>query len=151
LEDLLKMVRLTNAFQKIKRVILIKDEEAFENDAEHSFQLALTAWYIIENDHLDFNFQKVIGYAQVHDLVEIYAGDTFVYADAKHHASKAQRESEAAQRLAEEFPEFPSLSTMIEAYEGQVDPESRFVFALDKLLPVIIFIWIMAGFGYATA
>jgi putative hydrolase of HD superfamily len=137
IQDLLQFIRLTHLFQKVVRVIYVKDEERYENDMEHSYQLAMSAWYLIEKDHLAFNLEKVLGYALVHDLVEVYAGDTYIYADAATKASKADREEAAALQLAKEFPEFPNLHHLIQGYELREDDESRFVYALDKLLPLL--------------
>ena len=50
LKELLKFVELTHQFQKIERTILIPKEERKENDLEHSAQLALVAWYLVERE-----------------------------------------------------------------------------------------------------
>ncbi|MDB5237439.1 MAG: metal dependent phosphohydrolase, putative hydrolase of superfamily, partial [Parcubacteria group bacterium] len=68
---------------------------------------------------------------------EVYAGDTYIYGNAEELASKHEREAAAAQRLAEEFPDFPDLHELIETYEKREDAESRFIYALDKLQPVL--------------
>jgi putative hydrolase of HD superfamily len=69
-----------------------------ENDTEHSYNLAMTAWYLAAYfPELDKN--KLIRYALVHDLVEIHAGDTFAFGDAKHIASKSEREAAALNQL----------------------------------------------------
>ncbi len=80
----------------------------------------------------------VIKYALVHDLVEVYAGDTYVFSqDEEHLASKEEREQKAFERIVDEFPEFPDLYKVIADYERKQDRESRFVYALDKVQPVI--------------
>lgn len=80
----------------------------------------------------------VIKYALVHDLVEIYAGDTFIYStDEALLNSQTKREQAAAARLTEEFPEFADLHLLIARYERRADKESKFVYALDKVLPVL--------------
>lgn len=137
LNDILRVVQLTNQFQAIKREVYHQGQESKENDAEHSFQLVIVAWYIIEANKLSLDLNKVIKYALVHDLVEVYAGDTFIYGDEAKIASKQQRETEAQKKLQETFPRFADLHQTIEAYETRKDPESIFVYELDKILPII--------------
>ena len=134
--DLLKFIELTHRFQQIRRKALATGEDREENDSEHSFQLAMVAWYIIEKDGLPLNKDLVLKYALVHDFVEIYAGDTFAHeADPTVLASKHERERLAAERLRVELPDFPELHTLIASYEARSDEESKFVYALDKVLP----------------
>ncbi|MDP3954828.1 MAG: HD domain-containing protein [bacterium] len=137
LENLLDFVRFTHLFQKIARVVLVNGEERFENDAEHSYQLTLVAWYLLEYNKLNLEVNKVILLALTHDLVEAYAGDTYIYAKAEILARKKEREEEAIKLLRENFPEFSSLHDLIYEYEKRETSESKFVYALDKLLPVL--------------
>ena len=112
-------------------------ENRQENDAEHSFELALVAWYIVRRDRLRLNIHKILSYALVHDLVEVYAGDTFIFSkDVKAHATKHKREEKSRQKIARQFPEFAELHKMILGYEKRSDKESRFIYALDKLVPI---------------
>ena len=75
----------------------------------------------------------------MHDLVEVYAGDTPAvqkgYEEAKR--TKQEREEKAALRLRKEFGEFPELHDLIDAYELRSDEESKFIYALDKIIPVM--------------
>lgn len=138
LPKLLDFIRFTHKFQQIKRVILATGEDRDENDAEHSFQLAMICWYLAASRKMKLNIDKVIEYALVHDLVEVYAGDTYFYTkDESLRASKAKREKDAAERISQEFSEFKSLSQLINAYEKQTDREAKFVYAMDKILPAI--------------
>lgn len=133
---LLNIFKLTHAFQHIQRRLHVTGEERWENDAEHSFQLALISWYIVQKEKLPLKLDKICMYALAHDLVEVYAGDTFAHdKDAAVHASKAEREGLAAMRLQAEFSDFPELHEVIQGYEHLVDEESRLVYALDKILP----------------
>jgi putative hydrolase of HD superfamily len=137
IEDLLKFVAFTQEFQKIKRVILKKDTEEWESDADHSWQLAIVAWYIIDQEKLHLDLQKVIRYSLIHDLVEVYAGDTYVFGTEEEKQSKQKREAQALVQLARDYPEFTELHKLIHEYEGRQSLESRFIYALDKLLPVM--------------
>lgn len=133
----MSIVALTHSFQQVRRLIHATGEDRFENDAEHSFQLAFIAWYLIEKENLPLNKEKVFLYAMCHDIVEVYAGDVNFYRTEKESEEKIIREKEALDKLREEFTHFPALAKMISAYESQGDEESKFVFALDKILPMM--------------
>ncbi len=139
LAKLLSFTQFTHKFQQVIRTIYVTGGDRNENDAEHSFQLALVAWYIAgaeKGSILDTD--KLIKYAIAHDLVETYAGDTYFHStDTALKESKGQREKDALKRIKAEFPEFPELHKMITAYESRQDRESKFIYALDKMLPVL--------------
>lgn len=104
---------------------------------EHSFGLALTCWYLLPKIAPQLNLEKVLQYALAHDLVELHAGDTFVF-DQVNTASKNQREVEAITELEKDWPDFPDLAKFAKGYMDKQDEEARFVKAVDKLLPVIM-------------
>ncbi len=135
-EQLLDFIEFTHEFQEIIRVARPPFRERFENDAEHSYQLAMVAWFLIEQDKLKLDKELCFMYALAHDLVEIYAGDTF-FVDKNLNSSKHKREKESLKKIKEKFPFFKSLAKIIERYEKKQDEESRFIYALDKLLPPI--------------
>lgn len=113
--------------------------DRFENDAEHSFLLATLGCAIAQQmaSHLDLG--KVSQYALVHDLVEAYAGDTTIWASAEEHASKVEREEKALRYIEECFGErFPWIDQTIKKYELFDEPESCFVYALDKIIPYVV-------------
>ncbi|NCU31325.1 HD domain-containing protein [Candidatus Saccharibacteria bacterium] len=110
-----------------------------ENDSEHSHMLSLVASLLAEEYFPELNSGLVAKYANVHDLVEIYVGDTPTYdistAGLK---SKYEREADGVRQLALEYSGIaPSLVKLIEQFEEQEDPESRFVAIVDKLIPVL--------------
>lgn len=138
LSKLIDFIQFTNAFRKIERAIRVPGLERYENDAEHSYQLALTAWYVIATEKLSLDVSKVIAYALVHDLVETYAGDVPLHGRTEETIRmKKENEHAALERIRTEFSEFPDLTSCIEAYEGRTDEEAKFVYALDKLIPLI--------------
>ena len=140
MEELLKFVELTQSFKGIRRKIILAKEGREENDAEHSYQLALVAWYLIRTKELSLNIDLAIRYALVHDLVEIYAGDTpagMHKGFEKERETKHERELQAIRELQNNFPEFLEMHELIAAYETRRDEESRFVYALDKVLPIL--------------
>lgn len=137
-EQLLAVTRLTQQFRGVERQVLLPGSDRLENDAEHSFQLAMLAWYIVERENLPLDRGTVLQYALAHDLVEVYAGDVFFYdTDSPERKNKEEREEQARQRLKREFPEWETLHESIAAYEERRDAESRFIYALDKVAPIL--------------
>ncbi len=143
IDGLIKFIELTNRFREIERVILIKGSDRFENDLEHSYQLAICAWYVITTKKLPLSVEKAMKYALVHDLVEVYAGDVFFYdqEDPAVAQRKKEREKEAVDMLRKEFQEFPDMADFIDNYQNKSEEESRFVYALDKIIsPINIYL-----------
>ncbi|OGG54996.1 hypothetical protein A3D62_03055 [Candidatus Kaiserbacteria bacterium RIFCSPHIGHO2_02_FULL_49_11] len=130
-------IRLINAFRTIKRTVSISGPTDKENDAEHSYQVAMLAWYIASANDLGLDIDLVIKYGLVHDFVEVYAGDSSFYRSESESKVKKDKEHEAAATLKETLPEFADLHEFIERYEKREDEESRFVYALDKVVPII--------------
>ncbi|MEI7578888.1 MAG: HD domain-containing protein [bacterium] len=138
LDNLMHFIAFTHKFAAIKRRIYLTGQDEDESDMEHSYQLALTAWYLVTVKKLILQLDKVLQFALVHDLVETYAGDTFFHSrDQNLRATKIAREAVALKQIIHEFPEFPDLGKWITSYEERIEPEAKFVYALDKMLPVI--------------
>ncbi|WP_182883723.1 HD domain-containing protein [Microbispora sp. H10949] len=107
-----------------------------ENDAEHSFALGLAAVCLAPLVDPALDLGRIARYALVHDLPEVHAGDVSVYAGPAEREKKAVREEEAREIIARDFGgTFPWLVEDLDGYRAQRDAESRFVYALDKLLP----------------
>jgi putative hydrolases of HD superfamily len=136
LKTLIPFVQLTLKFQQTKRSIYAVDENRLENDAEHSYQIGIVAWYLNNMHKLELNTELLIKYALVHDLVEVYAGDTPNFGEGAEEMKKTkhERETQAMLRLREEFSSFEEMNTLIDRYEKLEDKESRFVYILDKFL-----------------
>jgi putative hydrolase of HD superfamily len=80
----------------------------------------------------------VIAYCLTHDLVEIFAGDTYFYTtNKKIKDSKRERETNAMKKIAKLFPAFSGMNKTISDYETKKDIEASFVYAVDKVLPVL--------------
>lgn len=138
LTRLLELQRLLQQFNSVDRVVHRQHGKTVrhENDTEHSYNLAMTAWFLAPHfPHLDANL--IIRYALVHDLVEVHAGDTYVYADAARLSTKAEREAAAAKQLVEDWADFPDMHHLIEGYESRSTAEAKFVYALDKIMPIL--------------
>jgi putative hydrolase of HD superfamily len=120
-----------------RRLDVPPDFKKQENDTEHSYNLAIAAWFLSEY-FPELNRDQLIRLALVHDLVEIYAGDTYFYAEEAERLSKIERESKALERLDAEWPDFPGLTATIHAYEQKDSAEAKFIYALDKIMPIMV-------------
>lgn len=142
LETLIPLIDLTHRFQQTKRSIYATGEERMENDAEHSYQLALVAWYLNEKHTLNFDTVLLLQYALVHDLVESYVGDTpnFGTLAQEMQKTKHEREEQALLQMKKEFGSFQTMTMLIDRYEKREDKEAVFIYTLDKLLgPINIY------------
>lgn len=136
LDQVYRFLDITHQLREVQRKIHATKTERMENDAEHQYQMALVVWYLNDSMKLNMNTGKLTQYALIHDFVEVYAGDVGFFDPQRDEKVKKEKEKQAAQRLKREFPEFEELHQMIDRYESQADPESRFVHAMDKLLPI---------------
>ncbi len=139
-EDLLAYVQFVNRFTDVKRSVKLGKDDRMESNSEHSYQLALVGWYVADQLKLGLRKDLIFEYALVHDLVEVYAGDTdpFIH-PAEFIASKEEREKQALIRIKQEFSDFPDLHESIDRYQAHGDKESRFLYLLDKILPIMNF------------
>lgn len=124
-------------FSKITRAIDIADAGRRENDVEHSFGLALTCWFLVPKMAPHLNMEKVLKYALAHDIVELHAGDTYIL-DKERVETKSEREDEAIEQIAADWPDFIELAEAAKKYKDRADPEATFVYVVDKILPAIM-------------
>lgn len=110
-----------------------------ENDAEHSFHLALFAMTLAEHSNTPIDVLKVMKMVLIHDIVEIDAGDTYCY-DTMGHEDKRQREEKAADRLFGILPtdQEKEYRELWEEFERKDTPEARFAAALDRMQPMLL-------------
>lgn len=138
IQRLIEFQQLMLQFRAIERIIYIPpDNEARENDIEHSYTLAMSAWFLAPH-FPELDRDTVIRLALAHDLIEIHAGDIFAYADKSLLAGKKELEAKAIRRLEREWPDFPELIADIKEYEARSSEEAKFVYALDKVMPAIM-------------
>lgn len=135
-DQLVALGELTVKFADVHRITLYPDKH-YENDAEHSFHLALSATEIAANHHPELDAGLVSQFSIVHDLPEIYAGDTPSF-NISNTARGAKEKAErlALEKLLTELP--PHTAQLLKRYEEQKEPEARFVRFIDKLLPAVI-------------
>lgn len=113
-----------------------EDEEREENDAEHSWSLALVACTMAPHIDEKLDVGLVAQFAIVHDLVEIYADDVSVWAHESALAAKEENEAKALRKFKKEFAHFPWLVNTLLRYEAQSTDEARFVKSIDKYLAI---------------
>lgn len=139
LQKILSFIVEVDKIKNIMRRTLLVDGSRRENDAEHSWHLAIMAMLLTEYaDDKNFTLDKVLKMVIVHDLVEIYAGDTFAF-DVKGNLEKEDKEKQAADKL---FGQLPSnqgkqLRKLWEEFDEAKTPEARYAAALDRLQPFI--------------
>lgn len=126
-------------FGRVNRITYHQDGETLESDTDHTVMLGLIACAFADMHLPGLNVGLVAQFALVHDLVEVYAGDTpTLRIDDEQQRAKAEREASALRRLAVKFDHaLPWVAGMVEAYEHSQRPEKRYVRAMDKLLPKI--------------
>lgn len=135
---LIEFNKLLLRFQAIDRALYMPQQgDRHENDTEHSYNLAMAAWFLSQQfPELDSN--EVIRLALVHDLVEVHAGDTFPFHNPAEVATKKQREDDSLEKLRDAWKDFPDMTDCMERYEQRDSPEAKFVYALDKVMPMIV-------------
>jgi putative hydrolase of HD superfamily len=121
-----------------------------ENDAEHSWHLAMLVVILAEHSDEPIDVGHTVALVLVHDLVEIYAGDTPLY-DAAAGEDQREREVLAADRLFTVLP--PDQATHMRAlwdeFEVRQTPEARFAKAMDRLQPLLLN-WMARGGTWQT-
>lgn len=133
LSRVLTLARISLAFGRVERATCHEDGRRPETDTDHTVMLGLVACELAP-PHLDR--AKVAAFALVHDLVEVYAGDTpTLVVTPEVLAAKAEREEAARARLSAELGAGSWLAETLAAYEAQREPEARFVRLVDKVLP----------------
>lgn len=135
----LHLGRLCLDFGRIERLCKHPDGERPETDTDHTVMLGLVGCAFAARHLPWLDLGLVAQYALVHDLVEVYAGDTpTLRIDDDIRRQKAEYEAAALNRLRREFgTRLPWVVDTIDAYEDRAQPEARYVKALDKLLPKI--------------
>lgn len=132
------LVELDKA-KDVFRQSYVTSGERKENDAEHMWHLALFVLVLAEHAGEPIDVVKVLKMVLLHDIVEIDAGDTYIY-DEVAKATQAVREGRAADRLYGLLPpdQQAELREVWEEFEARVTPESRFAAAVDRLQPLLL-------------
>ncbi|SNX53183.1 HD domain-containing protein [Thermoanaerobacterium sp. RBIITD] len=140
-DRLKKQIEFIVEIDKIKQVFrqtLLMDGSRHENDAEHSWHLAMMAMLLSEYTNEKVDVCHVIKMVMVHDIVEIDAGDTFVY-DEKGYLDKSDREKKAADRIFNILPDDQAkeIRALWEEFEERKTPDAKYASALDRIQPIL--------------
>ncbi len=133
---LIEADKLKNIF----RQSYISDGSRRENDAEHSWHLAIMAITLHEHaNQPDLDLLKVLRMVILHDIVEIDAGDTYIYDEAGK-ADQERREREAADRLFALLPsdQTAAFRSVWDEFEAAETAEAKFAKAIDRLHPMLL-------------
>lgn len=138
LDSLLKFTALAEEMDSIARRTKLADGSRRQNDAEHSWRIALMALMFKDYFDEEVDATRAAAICLAHDLVEIYAGDTFAY-DAAANIGKEEREEAAAQKLFGQLPDdiARKLRALWNEFEEFKSPESRYANCMDRLEPFL--------------
>ena len=132
-------IREADKIKQIFRQSYICDGSRKENDAEHSWHLALMAVILSEYANEEIDVLRVISMVLIHDIVEIDAGDTYAY-DSTGNETKRERELSAAERIFNILPKDQALymRSLWDEFEERITPESKFANMLDRVQPLTL-------------
>ncbi|MGR5460848.1 HD domain-containing protein [Vibrio alfacsensis] len=143
MERLEKQLALIIELDQLKNVLRrtrVKSANGrLENSAEHSWHVALMAVLMQEHANAPVDIARVMKMLLIHDVVEIDAGDTFVY-DTAGSQEQEEKERQAAQRL---FGMLPSeqgdeLLALWNEFEAAQTDDAKYAKALDRLIPMLL-------------
>ena len=136
MKKVIPIIKLTADFANVKRVLRYREGHV-ENDAEHIYHLAMVCWSANHQYELGLRDEKILKYALVHDLVELYAGDTDAFGDKERIASKKKNEADALRKLKQNYSEFHELFEAIDEYSEKINQEAHLVNIMDKLVAAV--------------
>lgn len=137
-DAVVQIARISLAFGRVDRLTYHEDGVTRESDTDHTVMLGLIACaFAARHPEMGLDLGLVAQFALVHDLPEVYAGDTSTLRALSDSAArdKQTRENEAAYRIAGETGALPWVADTMELYEQREVPEARYVKAMDKVLP----------------
>ena len=137
-QKIIKFLKEMDKLKSINRVIDLLHSNRRESTAEHSWHLAMMIITLKDELPEELNYSKMLEIALTHDLVEIYAGDTFTF-DKKAREGKKEREEKAADQLFKILPEDleQKFHKLFQEYEARKTKEAQIVYSLDKIHPVM--------------
>lgn len=135
LDFMLELDKMKNLY----RQTYVLHEDRKENDAEHSWHLAILAFLLAEYSNEPVDIPHVMKMVLLHDVVEIDAGDTYCY-DSEGYKTKAEREENAAQRIFGLLPDDQrdEYYALWREFEDSETADARFAAMLDRLQPLLL-------------
>ncbi len=139
LENIMNFILEIDKLKNVFRRTPIMSGERQENDAEHSWHISVMALLLKDYYNKPVDIEKVIKMLLIHDLVEIYAGDTYAY-DEKAYHDKADREQLAAEKLFSILPKAYKgcFMSLWEEFEADETNESEYASILDRTQPLLL-------------
>ncbi len=140
-ENLLKQIEFIKEIDKLKyiqRKTRLLNSDRPENDAEHSWHLAVMAIVLAGHSNEAVDILKVVKMVLIHDIVEIDAGDVFIYDTTKNHTN-TDEERLAAERIFGLLPteQAKELIAIWEEFEAGETSEAKFARSMDRLEPLL--------------
>ncbi|MBL7818038.1 MAG: HD domain-containing protein [Saprospiraceae bacterium] len=140
-DNLLKQVNFIKEIDKLKyiqRKTKLFNSDRNENDAEHSWHLAMMTIVLAEHADHAIDVLKVLKMVLIHDIVEIDAGDTFIYDTLKNHTNTDQ-ELMAAKRIFGLLPQEQAeeFIAIWQEFESGVTNEAKFAKSMDRFEPLL--------------
>lgn len=137
INDVTNFLLELDALKRVNRRSYVTGTTRLENSAEHSWHLAMACWSIAELFKLDVNHERLLKMALIHDLGEVDAGDTFLFANSRGDAHVEEREGIA--RLQNEPGNgIKNLSEIWEAQETGSSKEAKLLRVVDRILPFLL-------------
>lgn len=138
LDQQLKFVAEIDKMTQIFRRTMLIDGSRRENDAEHSWHIAVMALLFSDYVKEKPDLGRVVKMLVVHDLVEIYAGDTFAF-DVEANKSKEENEIAAADKLFSQLPEEQGkeIRSLWEEFDEMKTPDSIYANCMDRVQPFL--------------
>jgi putative hydrolases of HD superfamily len=139
LDQQLRFVTEIDRLKGVLRQTMLTDPMRRENSAEHSWHVALMALALADQAPPGTDIGRVVAMLLVHDLVEIDAGDLFLYADEAQQARQEEAERAAADRIFGLLPtdQAAAFRVLWDEFEERRTPEARFARGLDRLQPML--------------
>ena len=136
-QQLLFTAEIDKMTDVLRQTVLINKSRR-ENDAEHSWHIAVMAMLFSEYASEPVNIGRVVQMCVVHDLVEIEADDTFAY-DVQGNIGKAEREKEAADKLFSKLPEDQGhmIRSLWEEFDAMETADAKYAACMDRLQPFL--------------
>jgi len=138
LKQQVAFIREIDKLKYIQRKTKLFNSNRNENDAEHSWHLALMTLVLAGHSDKPIDVLKVLKMVLIHDIVEIDAGDTFIYDTQKNHTNTEQ-ETIAAQRIFGLLPkeQADEFIAIWQEFEEGITDEAKFAKAMDRFEPLL--------------
>ncbi|MFZ3554596.1 HD domain-containing protein [Streptomyces sp. BH055] len=150
LRDQLTFLVEVDQLKTVLRQSPLAAAERRENDAEHSWHLAMMVLVLAEHSDRPIDVGHTVQLVLLHDLVEIYAGDTPLY-DSAAGRDQEEREGAAADELFGLLPadQGRRMRALWDEFEERRTPEAAFAKAMDRLQPLLLN-WMARGGTWRT-